>query len=331
MSRTGSWLLLSFRLHRWEVVASALGTTALAGVMLWFTSQLRTLAASEPGCPDPAAYVAGCEQFVQRFSNLADWARQLLSLSWCAPFGMGLVLGVPLVSREIEHRTAGIAWSLSRSRAWWLARRLAFLVLVLVGLLAVLAIVSDILASALMPTLTMDSDFTWYGRRGVLIVARGLAALGVGVLLGAAIGRLLPALLLAALASVLLFTVASLGMDRWLEADAVLRPAMNASAFEKDGGRSLGSRIELPGGGVVTWTDLLRLGYSNVQEDMDGRLHADPADLGRLEKVIGWDRELVVPGRLYPQIALRESGVMVGAGGVLLLGAVIVVGRRRPR
>jgi hypothetical protein len=330
MTRVGRWLTLSFRLHRWEVLASAAGTGLLAVGMLWFASQLRALVASDPACSDPTSFVAGCEQFAHRFGDLDGWGRQLLLVSWGTPFGMGLVLGVPLVAREVEHRTAGMAWTLSRSRAVWLAQRVAFLALVLVGLLAVVAIVSDFLASALMPNLTLDSDFTWYGRRGGLIVLRGLLSLGLGVLAGVVVGRLLPGMLVAAFASVLIFTALSLGMDRWLETDAVLSPGMNSGPLDQSGGRSLGTRIELASGEVVTWDHLTAQGYTDWQEDMEGRLYAGVDDVGHPDKAIGWERQLLVPGRLYPQIVLRESAVAGAAGLVLLLVTVGVVGRRRP-
>ena len=41
-----------------------------------------------------------------------------------APILMGLFLGVPLVARELESRTAPLAWSLSRSRRRWRGFRL---------------------------------------------------------------------------------------------------------------------------------------------------------------------------------------------------------------
>lgn len=166
MRRIGSWLILSFRLHRWEVLASVAGVAMLSAAMLWFAWQLRALAATDPGCVDPSAYAPGCTQLGQRFYELSSKAEWLSYFSWLAPFGMGLVLGVPLVSREIEHRTAGVAWTLSRSRTWWLARRAAFLALVLVVLLIVVAIVGEVLASAQMPAQHLDRDFAWYGRRG---------------------------------------------------------------------------------------------------------------------------------------------------------------------
>jgi hypothetical protein len=105
---------------------------------------------------------------------------------------------------------------------------------------------------------------------------------------------------------------------------------MNGGSFDQSGGRSLGTRIELASGEVVTWEDLLVRGYTDWQEDMEGRLYTSVDDVGQPEKAIGWERQLLVPGRLYPQIVLRESAVAGAAGLALLLAAVGVVGRRRP-
>jgi hypothetical protein len=323
VSRIGSWLVLSFRLHRWEVLASAAGVAVLAAAMLWFTWQLRALAGTDPGCVDPTAYAPGCTQLAQRFYELSSKAEWLSYFSWGAPFGMGLVLGVPLVSREIEQRTAGMAWTLSRSRAWWLARRGTFLVLVLVALLLVVAVVGEVLASAQMPSLHLDRDFAWYGRRGGLIVVRGLAALGIGVLVGAWLGRVMPALLVAIFASVLIFAGISLGMDRWMEGDAIVQ----AFGLDRAGGRSLGQRIELPSGELVTYSDFP---FRGETWDVEGEIFAAAADIGHPDKIIGWDRELLLPGRLYPQIVLRESALLGGTAVLLALGTIFVVSRRRP-
>jgi hypothetical protein len=332
VSRALSWARLSFSLHRWEVLGSAAGVVALGSAMLWFAWQLRTLAATEPGCPDPTSFVPGCEQLATRFVDLYDWGTNLLLLSWGAPFGMGLLLGVPLVAREVEHRTAAIAWTLSRSRAAWLARRLAFLALVLIGLLSVVAVASEVLASALMPTAHLDRDFTWHGQRGGLIVARGLLALGLGALVGALVGRVLPGLLAAAFASVLAFTGFSLGMDRWLEADSQVLPALNGSfGTDRDGALSLGSLIELEGGELMSWSDAYEQGrFENVVEDMDGRLYDSPDGYIRPDDFIGWGRERIIPGHRYPEIVLRESAVAGGAALLLGLGAAGAVSRRRP-
>jgi hypothetical protein len=324
MLRIGSWLILSFRLHRWEVLASVAGVAILSGAMVWFTWQLRSLAATDPTCVDPATYAPSCAQLGQRLYELSSKAEWLSYLSWLAPFAMGLVLGVPLVSSEIEHRTAAIAWTMSRSRTWWLIRLAAFLVLVMVVLLIVVAVVGEALASATMPVQHLDRDFAWYGRRGALIVVRGLASLGIGVLIGAWLGRVLPALLVAVFASVLIFSAISLGMDRWMEGDAIVKK------FDADraGGRQLGERILLPNGELIDYGELQRRGlaYEAIVDDL---LYARPEDIGHPDRIIGYDRYLVVPGSHYPQIVLRESAVVGGAAVLLALAAILVVKRRR--
>jgi hypothetical protein len=324
VNRIGSWLILSFRLHCWEVLASAAGVAILTAAMLWFAWQLRTLASGMPGCPDPTAYGPGCERFAQQFYELSSKSEWLSYFSWAAPFGMGLVLGVPLVSREVEQRTAAIAWTLARSRGMWLLRRGAFLALVMVILLVIVTAAAQVLASAQMPNLHLDRDFAWYGRRDGLIVVRGLASLGIGVVAGALIGRVLPALLVAAFASVLVFSAISLGMDRWLETDAIVQ----AFGIDRAGGRYLGQRVELPSGEVIDGAELHRRGldYEVIVED---RLFATPEDVSHPERIIGWDRELLVPGRLYPQIVLRESAVVGGTALLLAVASVAVVARRR--
>ena len=325
MSRIGSWLILSFRLNRWEVLASAAGVALLSAAMLWFTWQLRTLAAADPGCLDPMTYVAACELSPQAFYELSSKAEWLSYLAWVAPFGMGLLLGVPLVSREVEHKTAGVAWTLSRSRTSWLVRRAAFLILILVVLLLVVAIVGEVLASAQMPTRHLDRDFAWYGRRGGLIVVRGLASFGVGVLIGAWLGRVMPALLVGIAATVLIFSGISLGMDRWIEGDATV----SAYGSPDSGGRYLGQRVLLPNGELIDYGELQRRGLSfeAIQDDL---IYARPEDVGHPERVVGRDRQLLVPGKLYTQVVLREAGVVGGAAVLLALAATFVVSRRRP-
>ncbi len=321
------WFRLSFQLQRWEVLASGLGVTLLAIAMAWLAWQLRGLAEASPQCADPSQIVAGCERVAEQLQGLGDWANRSTYLSYGAPFGMGLLLGAPLVAREVEGRTAQVAWTLSRSRLVWLARRVAFAALIAVVLLAIVAIAGEILAAASLPGGKPGEDFFWYGRRGGLIVARGLAALGIGVLVGAMTGRTLPALLAAAFASVLIFVAVSLTMDRWNESEGVLQAVEDE---RRESGLQLGARIELTSGEMVTWPELQARGIDAAAIDMDGNIYANVDDLGDPSHAIGVDRILVVPGRLYPQIVLRESGVLALLTVVFLALAGVVVSHRRP-
>lgn len=327
MTTLRRWARLALRMQRWEVLASVAGTAALLVAMLWLTRQLHLLADAHPRCLNPMVVPAGCEAYLKSFSDVAGWGYQALHASWAAPFAMGLVLGVPLVAREIEHRTAAMAWTLSRSRIRWLASRVVFVALLTTVLLCAVAIGSELLAAALAPNQQLASDFTWYGQRGPLIVVRGLAALGLGVAIGALIGRALPGLLVAAFASVLLFTAISLGMDRWNAAEAVAQPygVSDPSALQ------LGQRVELPDGQVVG--DAYLASMDNILIDGDGSVYSrfDPeTGLPDRSSLVGHYRELVLPGERYPQVVARESAAVGATALLVLLAAAGIVRRRRP-
>ena len=329
----GRWARLSFRLQRWEVLASVAGVAVLAAAMLWFAWQLRGIAATEPGCPDPHAYVPGCEALARRFQGLGDWGTGLLYLSWGAPFGIGLVLGVPIVSREVESRTAGMAWTLSRSRVRWLIGRVVYAALVLVALLVVVVLASGVLAAAIQPNLHLERDFTWIGRRDPLVVARGVAALGIGVLAGAVVGRQLPGLLAGAFASVLVFAGVSLAMDRWNESLAVVVDpyAMRDGAGDGEGALGLGGGIELRSGDFVLYAEA---GFDVQYGDETGALYTGyDEEAGRPDPAtfVGWERSRIVPGRLYPAVMARESVMTLGVGMLAVGGSILAVRRRRPR
>lgn len=326
MSAAWHWLRLSFRLQRWEVIASIVGVTVLAAGMLWFAWQLRTLVAASPLCADPSTLVAGCESAAHEIQEVNAWAQRSTYLAYGAPFGMGLLLGVPLVAREVEGRTAQIAWTLSRSRAAWLARSVAFAALVILVLLAVVGIAGEVLTAAVLVDGKPGEDFTWYGRRGALVIVRGLAALGVGVALGALVGRTLPALLAAAFVSIAIFTGVSLAMDRWNLTDTVAQPY----GLDRGGALVMGQAVELASGDLVRWEELSARGINIEAIAMDGQLYANVEAMNRGEPPIGWDRELLVPGRLYPLIVMRESAVLGAVTLLALLAGLIVVNRRRP-
>ncbi|MEZ4597402.1 MAG: hypothetical protein R3C32_11630 [Chloroflexota bacterium] len=104
------------------------------------------------------------------------------------PVLIGIILGVPVVGRELELRTAGFSWALTASRSRWLMARLVPMALVGVVALGVLALAGRYLFDAI-----------WLGRYGPELTegrhggrgagAAGLAAFGVGLLLGALVGR----------------------------------------------------------------------------------------------------------------------------------------------
>lgn len=328
-----TWARLAYRQQRWELllVAAGVGFTAIG--MLWVASQLDGLRAASPEClPTPTEVVVACEQAATAYYRLVDLADILVLLSFGAPFGMGVLLGAPLVAREIDAGTAQLAWSIGRSRVWWLLRRIAFVALFALLALGLLAVASEILAAAINPDRNLQADFTWFGRRGWLIVARGVGALLLGMLVGAVIGRVLPAILAAALATAVAFTGLSFVMDRWYESEAVVErldwSEADPVAFDP-GAKYLTSGIETLDGAVYTWSDAVAKGIEVSYSDEQGRVYLSEADL-QAGDVFGYDIQLMIPSQHYPAWVARDAALAGGLGLVALIGTGLIVTRRRP-
>lgn len=112
------------------------------------------------------------------------------------PFVVGALVGVPIVAGEIESRTTGMAWSLNPSRTRWFARQV-----VPVAIVAGLALLAaGIAAEAIEHDQEAWSggyrDVVHIGHYGTGLVARAFGVFGIGLGIGALVGRQLPAFLL---------------------------------------------------------------------------------------------------------------------------------------
>ncbi len=222
--------LLTFRMHRFEVLLAALllGLTALSAIV----AETHLAAVSPPnGCwmqhwPAPDQNSA-CEVQITNFFVAAEEASLVAGpLAVSLPFVVGLLLGVPIVGRELELRTAGLVWSLSGRRWRWLLARFAPVLLLGGGGLVVVALLVGDMARVAHPWNYWGPgripDLSEIGSEGMPLAARGLMALGIGLLAGAALGRTLPAFAIGAIACfVLLFAGAPLLQARVGESVAV--------------------------------------------------------------------------------------------------------------
>lgn len=337
-----TWARLSFRQQKWELLLVALGSLGAAAAMVWFASTLEALRAANPEClagltPNlltESGPPVACQALLTEYYQTENWASNLTNLAWAAPFGMGVVLGAPLVAREIDGGTAQLAWSLSRSRVGWLLRRIAFVTLFGLALLAVLAVASELLTAAIFPDRTLDEDFVWFGRRGLPIVARGVGAIMLGVLVGAVVGRVLPAVLASAVVIGLVFTGLSFGLDQWNRVEATVERRF----LEAEAGRpsdveltALGVAygIELVDGEFLSYNEAFERGIEPNYRDIDGKVFESEADL-EAGRFIGHDAFLVIPGQRYTELVVRDSVVAVLLGATALGLTGIVVRRRRP-
>ncbi|HEX2193903.1 MAG TPA: hypothetical protein VHK63_02960 [Candidatus Limnocylindria bacterium] len=329
MTTTLRWLRLSYRLQRLEIVILAAAVALVSGLMAWSAFELDGIMTANPDCNfmDPSL---ACQAAGQRFQEVFGRAELIIGNTWLAGFGVGLILGVPLVAREVDHGTAQLAWTLGRSRVRWLAGRVAFAGLVGIVLLAVVAVATEVLAAEMRPELDTSQDFWLHGNRGPLVVGRGMLGLGAGVLVGALVGKQLPALLLGALAVGALYAASWAGFPLWYANEAVV-----ASQSQWLGGPLwIESGIELTSGERVTWAELYGGGHGTTWDlaymTEDGAYYASQADAESGRNPIGRQYALIIPGARYNEIVLRESAVFTVAGFVLVAGAAVVTRRRRP-
>ena len=335
-----TWARLSYRQQRWELLLVALGVVLATGGMLWIGFQLNAMRAANPDCLQSAlgrgfisdtTPATACQSVLDAYYSMQNMASNATAAAYLGPFGMGALLGAPLVAREIDAGTAQTAWSLTGSRTWWLARRIGFMLVFVVVSLAIIAVASEILAGAVAPERDLGRDFMWFGRRGWIIVAYGVGAVLVGLLVGAVIGRVLPAVLAAMPIIGLAFTGIALAMDAWNHAEATphrLNTPNSPVAFD-DSGLHLDAGLELADGTVLTYNQLYQRGIDATYEDEQGRYYASEADM-RAGHFLGYDVVFAIPGDRYAVVTARQGGMALGLGAIGLLLAMFVVRRRRP-
>ncbi|HET8778229.1 MAG TPA: hypothetical protein VFN76_11265, partial [Candidatus Limnocylindria bacterium] len=133
-------LRLAWRLQRPEIMFVAALCLGLAAAAAWLAYDMRSIVAGcEPGGP-PEAPCGVIYAFQTTHGQAVMLIQMVTSL---VPFLAGLILGVPIVARDVEHRTALIAWPLSGSRLRWLAWRVLPVLVIAIALVSVLAVAAD--------------------------------------------------------------------------------------------------------------------------------------------------------------------------------------------
>ena len=305
---------LAWRLQRWEMAFVVIGGLGLAALAFWQAFEMRSMLT---GCGTPTAAPA-C-QFVYPFQESHGNVLRLTQLIGVAPFGAGLLLGMPIIAREVEHRTALLAWPLAGSRVRWLVLRIAPAIVIGVVVVAVLAVAADLMAQAYLPK--SDLGFLHHGSRGVPLVMRGVLVLFLAVVVGALIGRMLPALLLGIALSIGLSIGLGMVLDQWV-------PSAELTAAEAPGGLTNPAttevRYRMPDGETISAQEgeiIVSAAHEAAAEA--GGPEPDPATLPQ-SVYYG------ISSARHTEVVLRES-LALGAATFGLAGvAVLLVRRRRP-
>ena len=160
-------------------------------------------------CVDVVATSNNCFALGQNYENLDRLARVNLGLAVAMPGLLGLVLGAPLVAREIEQGTNRLAWTQSITRTRWL------LVKLVVGALACCVVVG-----ATTPLLEWWTGAIHRGARVVpsLFDISGFVAVSYvlfAFMLGAALGALIRRTGWAFAVGIPLYALARLGVQNF--------------------------------------------------------------------------------------------------------------------
>jgi hypothetical protein len=185
-------LWLTWRQHRWSLLGTLVLAAVLVGWMTYLSVELTDLwhQCHDTFCPENSPQgerLAGSSGLVLTLGALSRLVQYM-------PLLIGVFIGVPVLSREHEQRTLLLAWSQDVSPARWLWTKLGLLGLFVAAVTAAVAGVSDYLERV--ETLVAPGNLFSYLpflNTGMLPVAISICWLALGVALGAAIKRTLPA------------------------------------------------------------------------------------------------------------------------------------------
>lgn len=191
---------VSWRQHRSQAIACLALLAALAVYAIVVGTSMRTafgndgLAGACLAHSQGTACPAGVQAFMNEFGsevNIAFWSVALI-----VPGLIGVLVGAPLIARELEYGTWRLAWSQTVPRARWLTVKLA---LVTGGLIVLGAAITAVITwyRAPMDQLTGHLQHNIYDYEGLVPTAYILCAFGFAVLAGLLLRRSIPAMVAA--------------------------------------------------------------------------------------------------------------------------------------
>jgi hypothetical protein len=311
------WVRLTLRLGRFELIAfTALVVGAAAagvGVAAWIDS-IKPPPECIPAYNQFTEFSPSCQPALDAWYQAKGSVGGLISgLVVFLPLAAGLFLGVPIVARELERGTTRLAWSLSPSRLRWFLARLIPILVILAVITFAAGVAADRLLAANEPGLDVANAFAQFGFRGVLLAGRAVFIFALGVLIGALVGRALPAIILTAVIASIGLTGGEQVHQQIMRGEAVAIPMdPETGSGGRPGDLYIDQQFVLPDGSLVGYD------YFGGQDPFD--------EFGPKYPMVS----IVVPGERYRFVETREALALAGGSLVALALAAFVVSRRRP-
>jgi len=191
---------VSWRQHRSQAIACLALLGILAVFAIAVSSSMRAAFSHDglPGCLAHNPAIGACQNAVGAFMNsfntvvnIGFWAL-LLAL----PGLIGVVIGAPLIARELEYGTWQLAWAQTVPRTRWLVTKLA---IVTGGLVILGAAMTAVITWYREPMDRLTGHFinNVYDFEGLALTAYVLLAFGLAVLAGLLMRRSIPAIVAA--------------------------------------------------------------------------------------------------------------------------------------
>jgi ABC-type transport system involved in multi-copper enzyme maturation permease subunit len=309
-----TFLRLTWRLGRWELAVLIGGSLLFAGILGFVAWQTTVNNADAMACAAGRLPLsASCQGTVDWGNFLTRVTPMLENATAVVPFIVGILLGAPLVARELEKRTAPIAWSLSLSRARWLALRAGPLLLASAVALLLVGQANEALIRATPPG---QLGFAVFGLHGPLVAARGVAVFCIGVLVGLVLGRTLPAILMTGLVVVALFIGLQLGSGQLMRAAATWVPSSSA---DFSGVMIYGTAYRDDATGAFVTSDEA---YQEYPDAFGPQGEGIPPGMSQLY--------LATPPDLYPAFVGGEAAALLVISGLAAGGSLWILRSRRP-
>ena len=252
---------------------------------------------------------------LQSYSDFAAMWGGVVSIAVVVlPSGAGLILGIAAVGKELDQRTTVLAWSLSPSRRRWLLQRLAPLavVVVLTGLEANLVVQAmfDLHRSG-----QVGLSFDLIPLLGLAPAVEGLSAFGIGLVVGAMLGRLLPALLASVAFAIFGFMVVTQANERLMNGESIIVEQAALGPEWYTSGKFLDQMVRLADGRIISSDQV----YPDYADPNTGELLPGNTQLMRF-----------VPIQIYPEVAARFLVLQLVVAAMTLTLGVAVTDRRAP-
>jgi uncharacterized membrane protein len=258
---------------------------------------------------DPACIALEIDMF--RYQDLAgNWLTAVTYLGALLAAIGAFILGIATVAKELDQRTAVLAWSIGSSRRAWLLERTVPLLGFVVAIAIAVAQVIPALLRLRSPGSDLPTDFSLIPYLDFGPAALAVSVFGLTVMVGAMLGRVLPSLLAAGTLVVVAVMLVGQGNERLMAGESIVAETTAAGH-----GSQVDSLLRTPDGRIIGWDEA----WPDYADPNTGQLRQGVTEMVRY-----------IPIEIYPQAAARYALLHLLVGLAALTIAFAVVERRSP-